>query len=152
MRLDYEWDRPAAEKEFLRAAELNPSSSWAHHWLAHLRESQLRLDDAMAEFRAAIALDPLSEPLKWDLAGDLQIAGRYREAIEMLEQAHELFPGNAIYQASLVRVKLASGDVAGAETTLNLVAASPEGDAEQPGFVPAMRGVIAAKIRTAGAG
>ena len=146
VKLDYEWDRPAAEKEFRRAAELNPSSSWTHHWLAHLYESQMRLDDAMAEFRAAMALDPLSEPLHWDLAMDLTVAGRYAQAAAMLEKAHELFPSNLIYLGVLARVKYISGDIAGAEAAINaLVSGYPQIDQAEPGVVLASRGLIAAK-------
>lgn len=150
VRLDYEWNRPAAEQEFLRAAELNPSSSWTHHWLAHLRETQLRLDDAMAEFRAAAALDPLSEPLHWDLATDLMVAGRYPEAITTLEQAHELFPGEPLYMASLTRAKFAAGDIAGAQAAINALTSTPAAaaaiDQLQPGFVTAWRGLVAARL------
>ena len=94
VRLDYEWDRPQAEKEFQEAERLNPSSSWAHHWLGHLYEAQGKLDDAIREMQTAMALDPLSEPLYWDLAWELTIAKRYREGLALLDKGDDLFPGS----------------------------------------------------------
>src|SRR5687767_1312046 len=55
-----DWDRDAAEKEFLRAIELNPNYPTAHHWYSrHLRGTG-RTEEAFREIKRAEALDPLS--------------------------------------------------------------------------------------------
>jgi TolB-like protein/Tfp pilus assembly protein PilF len=92
VKLDYEWNREAAQQEFVKALQLNPGSGWAHHWYAHSLETQGRLDDAMKEMRAALALDPLSLVFYWDVGNELLMARRYSEAAAFLRKADELFP------------------------------------------------------------
>ena len=143
VKLDYEWDRPAAEREFLRAGELNPSSSWVHHWLGHLREAQLRLDDATAEMQAAMKLDPLSEPLHWDLANDLLLGGRSAETRAMLNKAHELFPNNPAFVGFLATVDIRTGDLGGAESAIKMLSSGyPQ---TNPSYLLAEKGFLAAK-------
>jgi TolB-like protein len=92
VKLDYEWDREGAQAEFQRALQLNPGSMWAHHWYAHSRETQRRLPEAMKEMTAALALDPLSLILYWDVGYELLIAGRNQDALDLLKKGDELFP------------------------------------------------------------
>lgn len=56
--LDY--DRVAAEKEFLRAIELNPNYPTAHHWYSRFLRGIGRADEAFREIKQAEQLDPLS--------------------------------------------------------------------------------------------
>ena len=77
-----DWDREAAEKEFLRAIELNPNYPTAHHWYSrHLRGTG-RTEEAFREIKRAEALDPLSLVIINNLAenyidrGDLDSATR----------------------------------------------------------------------------
>lgn len=53
-------DKVAAEKEFLRAIELNPNYPTAHHWYSRYFRSIGRLDDGWREIKKAEQLDPLS--------------------------------------------------------------------------------------------
>jgi adenylate cyclase len=55
-----DWDRAGAEKEFLRAIELNPNYPTAHHWYSRYLRGIGRLDDAFREIKRAEELDPLS--------------------------------------------------------------------------------------------
>jgi TolB-like protein/Flp pilus assembly protein TadD len=56
----YDWDRLAAEKNFRRALELNPSFAKAHSWYALALVPQRRFDEARAQAQQARDLDPLS--------------------------------------------------------------------------------------------
>jgi len=56
----YHWDWPAAEKEYRRALELNPNDAMAHGWYGEYLEAMARNEEAIAELRQAIALDPLN--------------------------------------------------------------------------------------------
>ena len=60
IELLYEWDWPVAEKEFKWAIELNPSSADAHLWYGLYLTAMGRHDEAIAETRQALNLDPFS--------------------------------------------------------------------------------------------
>ena len=55
-----DWDLPAAEKEFLRAIELNPNYPTAHHWYSRFLRAVGRNEDAWREINRARELEPLS--------------------------------------------------------------------------------------------
>lgn len=55
-----DWDRAGAEKEFLRAIELNPNYPTAHHWYSRYLRGVGRMDEAYREIKRAEELDPLS--------------------------------------------------------------------------------------------
>ena len=55
-----DWDKAEAEKEFLRAIELNPRYPTAHHWYSRFLRGVGRFDDAAREIKRAEELDPLS--------------------------------------------------------------------------------------------
>src|SRR5262245_19951526 len=57
---NYDWDWQGAESEYRRAIELNPNYATAEHWYALHLEGVGRLDEAVAHFRRARELDPLS--------------------------------------------------------------------------------------------
>jgi len=55
-----DWDRVAAEREFLRAIELNPNYPTAHQWYSRYLRGIGRMNEAFREIKRAEALDPLS--------------------------------------------------------------------------------------------
>jgi len=55
-----DWDKAGAEKEFLRAFELNPNYPTAHHWYSRYLRGIGRTDEAYREIKRAEELDPLS--------------------------------------------------------------------------------------------
>jgi adenylate cyclase len=55
-----DWDKAAAEKEFLRAIELNANYPTAHHWYSRYLRGIGRTDEAFREIKLAEELDPLS--------------------------------------------------------------------------------------------
>jgi tetratricopeptide (TPR) repeat protein len=64
---NYEWDWPAAEREFRRAIELNPNYATAHQWYAWHLMLRGRPEEAHAEMRRALEIDPLSVAINADL-------------------------------------------------------------------------------------
>ena len=96
VRLDYDWDVDAAQRELRRALDLNAGYAWAHHWYAHSLEAQNRLEEALAEMRAALALDPISIAINWDVGNELVALHRYEEAERHLKNAADLFPANPV--------------------------------------------------------
>ncbi|MGH9496597.1 MAG: winged helix-turn-helix domain-containing tetratricopeptide repeat protein, partial [Candidatus Sulfotelmatobacter sp.] len=89
----YEFDFPGAEKEFLKALELNPNSAYAHLFYSNCylmpmaREAQ-----AIAENQKALALDPLSLPINNFMAVTYGFAGDYDKSYRQFQHTIELDP------------------------------------------------------------
>jgi len=60
IRTFHDWDWAAAENEFRRALDLNPNYATGHEWYAVHLGNIGRLDEAIAEVKRALELDPLS--------------------------------------------------------------------------------------------
>ena len=88
-----DWDWTGAEREFLRAIELNPNSATAHYWFNIPLVATRRAEEAVAHARRALEIEPLSLIVHTNLAGTLTAAGRHEEAIEANRKAIELDPG-----------------------------------------------------------
>ncbi len=86
----YEWDWPAAEREYKQALELNPGYAQAHNWYAGYLTYTGRFNEGVAEAMRARELDPLSLPLNNALSGRLLAAGRYDEALQQVQKTLEL--------------------------------------------------------------
>jgi TolB-like protein len=86
----YDWDWPAAEREYKQALELNPGYAQAHNWYAGYLTYTGRFSEGIAEAMRARELDPLSLPLNNALAGRLLAGGRYDEALRQVQQTLEL--------------------------------------------------------------
>ena len=80
----YEWNWPAAEAEFKRALQLNPSDADVHHSYSRYLAATGRIDEALAEIRSAEALDPLSVLLKANTGMIHFFGGQYDDAIAQL--------------------------------------------------------------------
>jgi TolB-like protein/DNA-binding winged helix-turn-helix (wHTH) protein/Tfp pilus assembly protein PilF len=91
----YDWNWPAAEREFQRALQLNPSYPTAHHWYAYYLMSQGKTELSLAEIRRAQELDPLSLIIATDAAELLCYAGRYDQAIEQAQKVLDMDPNFA---------------------------------------------------------
>jgi TolB-like protein/tetratricopeptide (TPR) repeat protein len=90
----YDFDFSQANREFQRAIELNPNYAIAHQQYGNNTLSALgRFDDAIAEGKRAIELDPLSLVINADLGADYYFARRYDEAIAQLRKTLEMDPG-----------------------------------------------------------
>jgi len=97
----YDWNWPAAEKEFQRALQLNPSYPTAHHWFAYYLVSQGRTDQGLEEIRRAQETDPLSLIINTDVAEMLYYARQYDQAIEQAKKVLEMDPDFALARAML---------------------------------------------------
>ena len=86
----FEWDWPAAEREFKRAIALNPNDQHAHHMYANYLVAMGRFDEAIAQRRRALELDPLSIRTGILLGRDYFVAGQYDRAIEQYARMTEM--------------------------------------------------------------
>jgi serine/threonine protein kinase/tetratricopeptide (TPR) repeat protein len=88
----YDYDWPAAEREFRRAFSLNPNYAPAHEFYSWYLISQGRADQAIQEGQRAVELDPLSAEIHSILGWDLYYARRYDQAGTELRKTLELDP------------------------------------------------------------
>ena len=65
-KLFYEYDWAGCEREFRRAFALNPNYAFAHDQFGMALAFQGRFDEAIAEGKRAIELDPLSPQILID--------------------------------------------------------------------------------------
>ena len=90
----YDFDFSQANREFQRAIELNPNYASAHQQYGNNTLSAAgRFNDAIAEGKRAVELDPLSLVINADLGVDYYWARRYDEAIAQLRKLLEMDPG-----------------------------------------------------------
>src|SRR5262249_14217408 len=72
---------------------VEPNYATAHHWYGNGPLNALgRFDEAVAEGRRAVELDPLSPIINADLGQNLCVARRYDEAIAQLRKTLEIDP------------------------------------------------------------
>jgi DNA-binding winged helix-turn-helix (wHTH) protein/tetratricopeptide (TPR) repeat protein len=89
---NYDWDFAAAEREYKRALELNPTDATAHQWYAEFLTAMRRFDEAQREIKRAGELDPLSLIIT-SVDGLLAYhARRTHEAIAQLHKARDMNP------------------------------------------------------------
>jgi TolB-like protein/Tfp pilus assembly protein PilF/class 3 adenylate cyclase len=91
--LCYDFDMVGSISEFQRAIALNPNYATAHQWYGrHPLTALGRFDEAIAEGKRAVELDPLSPVINTDLGQTLFNARRYDEAIAQLWKTLEIDP------------------------------------------------------------
>jgi len=88
----FDWDWPAAEKEFRRALALNPNYAAAHHWFAISLAGFGRSEESFREIARAKELDPLSLPILTSAGWIYYLFRRNDLAIAELQKALEMDP------------------------------------------------------------
>jgi adenylate cyclase len=105
------WDKEEAEREFLRALELNPRYVQARGWYAffYLVFSEGRLAEGVAQARLALEFDPLSSYAHAVYGNACACAGEYAQAIPACRRAVELDSDSYIARLTLAIALYASG-------------------------------------------
>ena len=88
----YDWDWQAVEKEYRRALELNPNDAMAHNWYGEYLQEMGRNEEAFAQMRQAMVLDPLSSDSASELGYVFYTARQYDQAIHAFQKVLELEP------------------------------------------------------------
>jgi TolB-like protein/class 3 adenylate cyclase/Tfp pilus assembly protein PilF len=113
--LCYDFDMVGSISEFQRAITLNPNYATAHQWYGrHPLTALGRLNDAIAEGKRAIELDPLSPVINTDLGQTLFMARRYDEAIAQVRKTLEIDPTFYYAHYTLGMALQLKGDLAAA--------------------------------------
>lgn len=91
----YDWNWPEAERHYRRAIELNPNYATAHQYYGLGLASRGRFDEAVAQERRAVDLDPLADILVTNLARVLYYARRYDQAANVCRQGLTTDPNSS---------------------------------------------------------
>ncbi|MEY2480744.1 MAG: hypothetical protein QOI04_1671 [Verrucomicrobiota bacterium] len=110
-----EIDLAGAMREYKRAIELKPNDADAHHWFSNDSLAALgRSDEAIAEGKRSVELDPLSIVINADLGETFFYAKRYDESVRQLRKTLELDPTSFYTHYNLGIALQAKGDLPGA--------------------------------------
>jgi len=93
IKMSCDWDWPGSEGEFKRALEINSSYGMTRMWYGENLAATGRLDDAIAERRRALELEPLSLIMSATLGRVLFVARRYDQAMEELRKTIDMDSG-----------------------------------------------------------
>src|SRR5207247_4600443 len=86
-----EIDLAGAMREYKRAIELQPNDATAHHWFGNDTLAALgRFEEAIAQGKRAVELDPLSPVINTDFGTIFYYAHRYEESAMHLRQTLEI--------------------------------------------------------------
>ncbi len=89
----YEFDFPGAQREFLKAIEVNPNSAYAHLFYSNCYLSPMgRTSEAIAENKKALELDPLSLPINNFMGMTYMFAGDYEKAYQQFQHTIAMDP------------------------------------------------------------
>src|SRR5215813_7387043 len=114
-KLYYEYDWSGGESAFRRAIELNSNYALAHHMYANLLGFLGRFDEAIAERKRALELDPLSLRTSALLGYDYYIAGQYDKGVEQFRKTSELDPNYPLINLGEVYQRMGMNEEAIAE-------------------------------------
>jgi serine/threonine-protein kinase len=88
---EYDWDWPAAGRAYERALELNPNYAVAYQWFGEYLAAVGRHQEALAAFKRAIDLDPLSLIIHATLGRHgFYFARQYDQAIAQLQKTLDM--------------------------------------------------------------
>lgn len=90
MTFFYDWDWPAAEREFKLAIELNPNNADAHHWYSHYLMGQGRIEESLTQSKRALELSPFDILANVHLGWHYLYARQYDQALEQIEKTIEM--------------------------------------------------------------
>ena len=92
VKMFFDWDWPAAEHEFKRGIELNPTYAEAHHIYAHYLMAMRRVSEAFDESQKYLQLDTLNVPAYNHLGWHYLYARQYDQALSQLRKTAEMDP------------------------------------------------------------
>ena len=95
VRLFFDWDWPAAEKEYRRALDINPSSPEAQLGYANYLGTLGRFEEALSRVQQAYLFDPLAFESRNEALWIYYFSGRMPETVAQCQKTSELEPAAA---------------------------------------------------------
>ena len=137
----FDWNWPLAEREFIRALQLNPQYATAHEWYGLFLTAMGRFDEAREHARRAQQLDPLAPGTAATAAWVLYYSGQTAAAARELDIVLRDHPTFALAHLYRGRVAEAQGD-----TIVALRQYAATGSMHITAVVIAARGHLVAKM------
>jgi len=109
LQMFHRWDWQGAEISLRRAIELSPDSSKAHHWFGVYWSIRGKHDEAIAEMKKALELDPTALVIRTDIAELHYFKHEYEQARVELEQVIEVDPAFRNARERLAKVRYKNG-------------------------------------------
>lgn len=144
VRMQRDWDFPAAEAEMRKGLALSPGYAAGHHWYSHLLMYLGRFDESMVEARKTLELDPLSPAANLHMGYEYRALREWDRAIEQQKKTLELDPGYVDAHADLGEDYLGKGMYPEAIAELRQAAELVHSDPDYP-FYAATLGFALAK-------
>src|SRR2546429_6589880 len=104
VRLFFDWDWPAAEREYRRALDINPSLPEAQLGYANYLGTLGRFDEALSRVQQAYLYDPLAVESRNEALWIYYFSGRMPETIEQCRKTIELAPAAGTAYAVLSKM------------------------------------------------
>jgi len=106
----YDWNWAEAERSFKRAIELDPNNSAAHFRYGQVYLAPLgRVDEAIAEIKRGLELEPLDVNMGATLAWAYFVAGQDDKALEQARKTYDLEPSHPIGRWMLAQAYIYKG-------------------------------------------
>ncbi len=115
----FEWNWPEAEKEYLKAIELDPNRDGPHYAYSIFLSRFKRHEEAVREITTARQIDPGAVYIQDQLVHTLLRARRFDEALAEAKRSLEMKPDGHIVSGLLVRIYLHTSKFAEAEAVLD---------------------------------
>jgi TolB-like protein/DNA-binding winged helix-turn-helix (wHTH) protein/Tfp pilus assembly protein PilF len=109
VHLFFDWDWPAAEKEYRKALEINPSLPEAQLGYANYLATLGRFDEALSRVQQAYLHDPLAVESRNEALWIYYFSGRMPETINQCQKTMELEPAAGTAYAVLTMAYAQSG-------------------------------------------
>jgi serine/threonine protein kinase/Tfp pilus assembly protein PilF len=119
IKFRFDWDWVGAEAEFTRALDLNAGHAPSRQWYAMFLASRGRFDDALAQMRRAMELDPLSLIIQSGIGRILHFARRFDEAIVQYEHVLQTNAGFGQAHIDLALTHMAREELDAAQAELD---------------------------------
>jgi len=137
----YDFNFPAAEKEFQRSFEDNPRYATAHQWYGEFLRETGRFEEAIEQSKLALEIDPLSPIINVEAALPYYLHGEQDKAAEQLRRAIELDPYFAPAHGHMAMVLEQQGKFE--EALQEILAARALGDSP---WMSSVQGIILARM------
>lgn len=107
----YDWNWPAAEREFKRGLELDPNNDFVHSEYGEFLDHMGRHDEALRETHRAYELNPLAVQPVLEMGWAFRDSHYYQRALESFQRATEMAPQNPFGYFGRGTVHTMQGDV-----------------------------------------